>query len=72
MIPKSSTIPLALANFDQLPDVANVREPTVCLLYACSRATVWRRVKKGQIPPPRKFDGTTVWNVGELRQALNG
>lgn len=60
-----------LANFDQLPDAAHVREPVVCGLYACSPATVWRRVRDGSIPAPRKLSGrVTAWNVGELRQAL--
>lgn len=64
-------IPEALKNFDQLPDSAYVRLPTVCALYACSPASVWRGVKNFRIPKPRKLSPrTTCWNVGELKAAL--
>ena len=62
----------ALINFDQLPNSANVRLPVVMALYGISPATVWRNVKNGYIPKPQKLTvRTTVWNVGELRSALN-
>lgn len=65
------TIPEALKNFDQLPDSAHVRLPTTCAIYACSPASVWRGVKAGRIPKPRKLSPrVTCWNVGELRAAL--
>ena len=65
-------LPDALRNFDQLPDSANVRLPVVRALYACSSATVWRRVKAGVIPQPKKFgEKLTAWNVGELRRSLS-
>ena len=67
----NSVIPDALKNFDSLPDSANVRVPVVKGLYGCSSATVWRRVKDGLIPPPRKLGPKhTAWNVGDLRRAL--
>lgn len=60
-----------LTNFDQLPNSANIRLPIVCGLYGCSPATVWRHVKTGIIPKPRKITPrTTAWNVGELRDSL--
>lgn len=66
-----ASIPEALKNFDNLPNTANVRQPVVQALYACSAASVWRGVKEGRIPKPRKLSPrTTCWNVGELRQAL--
>jgi predicted DNA-binding transcriptional regulator AlpA len=65
------TIPSALQHFDQLPNSANVRQPIVEALFACSSTTLWRRVKDGRIPMPRKLsDRVTAWSVGELRQAL--
>lgn len=65
------SLPEALQNFDQLPESANVRLPVVQLLFACSPATVWRGVKAGRIPKPKKLSPrTTGWNVGELRKAL--
>ena len=61
----------ALRNFNELPDLAHVRLETVKALYACSAASVWRGVKQGRIPKPRKLSPrTTCWNVGELRLAL--
>lgn len=61
----------ALVNFDLLPDSANVRQPVVQALYACSAASIYRGVKAGRIPKPRKLSPrTTCWNVGELRRAL--
>jgi predicted DNA-binding transcriptional regulator AlpA len=67
----TSVLPDSLTNFDFLPDSANVRQPVVEALYGRSSATVWRRVKDGRIPAPRKVsERVTAWNVGELRRAL--
>lgn len=64
-------IPDALRNFDSLPDSANVRLPVVAALFACADVTVWRRVKAGALPAPRKLGArVTAWNVGELRSVL--
>jgi predicted DNA-binding transcriptional regulator AlpA len=66
-----SAPPDALKNFDSAPDSANVRLPVVQSLFACSAATVWRMVKRGTLPAPRKLsERVTAWNVGELRQFL--
>ncbi|MEC5397930.1 helix-turn-helix transcriptional regulator [Uliginosibacterium sp. H1] len=66
-----ASIPDALKCFDSLPDSASVRQPVVEALFSCSAATVWRRVRDGRIPQPRKLsDRVTAWNVGELRAAL--
>ncbi len=70
--PKGNDIPEALKRFDSLPDSANVRQPVVEGLYSCSATTVWRWVRAGIIPKPRKLGGITTWNVGELRGALAG
>lgn len=68
---KEVGIPDALKNFDSLPDSASVRLPVVSALKACSAATVWRMVKRGDLPAPRKLSQRiTAWNVGELRKAL--
>lgn len=67
----TSAIPDALKNFDSLPDSANVRQPVVQALVGCSAATVWRMVKRGTLPAPRKLsERITCWNVGDLRKAL--
>lgn len=61
----------ALRNFDSLPDSASVRLPVVQALFACSGATVWRRVKVGKLPAPKKLsERITAWNVGQLRRVL--
>lgn len=66
-------IPDALRNFDSLPDSANVRLPVVAALFACADVTVWRRVKAGTLPAPRKLGArVTAWSVGELRSVLAG
>ncbi len=69
---KSQHHPLAaLVTFDSQPNSANVRLPVVMALYGISSASVWRNVKNGNIPKPRKLTTrTTVWNVGELRAAM--
>lgn len=69
---RDTNLPDSLSNFDNLPDSAHVRQPTVEALYGISRATVWRRVRDGSLPKPHKFsERVTTWNVGELRKALN-
>jgi predicted DNA-binding transcriptional regulator AlpA len=71
--PDASAIPDALKNFDSLPDSANVRQPVVEGLFSCSAATVWRMVKRGSLPTPRKLsERVTAWNVGDLRKTLAG
>jgi predicted DNA-binding transcriptional regulator AlpA len=67
----ASVVPEALRCFDLLPDSAHVRQPVVKVLYGCSDATVWRRVKDGGIPKPHKLSArVTAWNVGDLRRDL--
>lgn len=67
----TASIPDALKHFDSFPDSANVRQPVVQALYGCSAATVWRMVKRGALPAPRKLSTrVTAWNVGDLRKAL--
>jgi predicted DNA-binding transcriptional regulator AlpA len=64
-------IPDALRNFDSLPDCAHVRLPTVCALLGVGPATVWRRVKSGQLHAPTKLGRRiAAFNVGALRADL--
>lgn len=66
-----TAIPAALRHFDSLPDSANVRVGVVAALFGVSIATIWRQVRRGAFPKPRKLsDRATAWNVGELRRAL--
>ena len=65
-------IPLALQNFDRLPDAAHVRVAVVSGLLGQSIPTTWRRVRNNDcFPQPRKLGPkVTGWNVGELRRYL--
>lgn len=64
----AAEIPVALAQFDQLPNSARVRVPVVAALYGVSKETIWRWARIGLLPAPSK-DGpnTTTWAVGDLR-----
>ena len=60
-----------LANFDDLPGAAYVPVGVVGGLFGCSVATVWRRVRDGQIPAPHRLGKrSTRWRVGDLRELL--
>lgn len=61
-----------VAAFQTLPDDARAKVAVVCALFSISPATVWRKVKSGDLPAPHKWGGGTFWRVGELRQALKG
>lgn len=64
-------VPLALSQFDDLPNSAFIRLPTMTGLYGVSAATIWRGVKNGTIPKPRKLsERCTAWQVGSVRAAL--
>ncbi len=64
------SLPAALAQFDNFPDSAHVRLPVVAALNGVSEPTVWRWVKSGRLPAPKKLGpNTTAWNVGDLRRA---
>jgi len=67
---RAKAIPASLAQFDDLPDSASVRLPVVAALNGISAPTVWRWVKAGRLPAPRKSGpNVTVWSVGDLRRA---
>lgn len=61
----------SLASFESLPSSAFVQLRVVCTLFCCSPATVWRRVRSGELVAPHRIGArTTRWQVGELRAAL--
>ena len=71
MTPNRNTIPDALRNFDFLPHSAFIRIRVVQGLLACSRATVYRRISDGTLPPlVHPSPGVAAMNVGELRRFL--
>ena len=61
----------SLRDFDQLPDSAMVRLPTVAALYGCSKATVWRLVKNKRLNTYKLSERCTTFSVKELREALD-
>lgn len=59
--------------FDDLPDDALIRQPTVLALLGITRSTLWRYVGTGRVPPPvlrGRGDGVTAWRVGDIRAHL--
>ena len=65
-----NSINLALRDFSQLPDHAQVRLPVVKALLGVSGATVWRMVKAGQLKTYKLTERTTTFNTGELKKFL--
>jgi predicted DNA-binding transcriptional regulator AlpA len=60
-----------LKNWEALPDSAFIPLPVVCALFGCSPATVWRRVRSGDLVAPKKIGaGTTRWQVADIRREL--
>lgn len=66
----AATIPEALAQFDLLPNSAQVRLPVTKGVLSVSSATVWRMVKAGKLKAYKLTERTTTFNVGELRALL--
>ncbi|MDO8323080.1 MAG: AlpA family phage regulatory protein [Phenylobacterium sp.] len=61
----------ALKGFDDLPDSAFVRTPTVQALFSVSAVTVWRWTRGGRLPAPVQLSpGCTAWRVGDIRAAM--
>ncbi len=68
---RGQIVPASLTQFDSLPDSAHVQARIVAAVVGVSESTVWRMVKRGKLPAPKKVsDRATRWNVGELRHAL--
>jgi len=69
--PAPSPVHPMLSAFDALPESAFVSLCVVCALFGCSPATVWRRVRTGQLVTPHRIGlRTTRWRVGDLRKEL--
>jgi predicted DNA-binding transcriptional regulator AlpA len=43
-----------------------LRDVEAAEILACSRATLWRRVADGTVPPPIKFGGASRWPLSEI------
>ena len=69
---ESAYLPDSARHFDRLPDSARVDIAVVCAITGRSRATIFRWVKDGTFPKPRKIGQGTynLWRVSDLRAAL--
>ncbi|WP_084267653.1 helix-turn-helix transcriptional regulator [Azohydromonas lata] len=64
----------APVDFDALPDSAYVRlAQIVPAVVPVSHATLWRWVREGTFPAPKKLGSqVTAWRVGDVRAWLDG
>lgn len=57
--------------FDSLPTNGSLRLPVMLCIYGCSRATLYRNIKKGLVPKPHRLGKRiAVWQVGAVRESL--
>lgn len=58
-------------NFDDLPNSAVIRVPTVIAVLGISRATWWNGVRDGIYPPALQIGPRSVgWRVSDIRAIL--
>lgn len=63
----------SVQNFDLLPDSALIDLPSLMRLACTSRPTVYRWIKAGRLPAPRKVGSQKIfWSVREIRDFLAG
>lgn len=66
-----NSLPLAIEQFDRLPDDGLIRVKTVAPLLGVSVATIWRWLAGGKFPRAVKVGtGTTAWRVGDIRRFI--
>lgn len=60
-----------IENLDAMPDCGFVAARSLAAWLGVSQVTVWRWVKTGQLPAPKKLGAnTTRFQIGEVRAAL--
>ncbi len=60
-----------IPNLDNMPDCGYVAARSLAAWLGVSQVTIWRWVKSGRLPAPKKLGAnTTRFNVGEIRGAL--
>lgn len=70
---KAGTVPDSISKFNQLPDQALIGGAAVCALVGdITRVTLWRWVRSGTFPAPRKLPSGRInaWKVGDVRNFL--
>jgi predicted DNA-binding transcriptional regulator AlpA len=65
-----TSLPLAAAHFDSMPNNGYVRAPVVRALFGISNATMHRWILASRIPAPKKIGRTSLFQVGQLRACL--
>lgn len=70
---KRDDIPRSALHFDELPDSARVGIATVLAITDKSRVTIFRWVRDGLFPAPRRIgNGHNDWLVGDIRRYQRG
>lgn len=60
------------SSFDQLPDGAYMRQPQVLEVVPFSAPTLWRKVRAGTFPQPKKLsERVTAWSAGQVREWID-
>lgn len=60
-----------IQNLDHMPDCGYIAVRSLAAWLGVSQVTIWRWVKSGRLPAPKKLgENTTRFNVGEIRSAL--
>lgn len=65
-----TSLQLAAAHFDVMPDNGYVRAPVVRALFGISNATMYRWILAARIPAPKTVGRSSLFQVGELRACL--
>lgn len=47
-----------------------IRDAEGAAMLGCSKATFWRLVAKGAIPPPIKIGGMSRWKVSDVQKFI--
>ena len=60
-----------LSRFNKLPGEARIDMTDVCELLGRHRQSLWRYVRAGRLPKPRRLlGGRPTWSVSEIRKVL--
>ncbi|NBX86002.1 MAG: AlpA family phage regulatory protein [Proteobacteria bacterium] len=60
-------------NSNVLPEWQHWRINTVMQVTALARSTIWKMVKEGRFPAPKKLSQrVTAWNAADVRAWLEG
>ena len=67
----SKSLPVAVRDFEHLPNEARLDIKALSILFDRSRASIYRDVKAGRLPAPVHSGlRSTRWTVGSIRKVL--